>query len=140
MVATAKDFRELVRQTTRIYIEHVHARGALMRKLWAEPAVARAVAEQNQSGREEAMRYFARLVTREYGLPREVAMPAVDMQMAMTEAAAQHLAQSHNDVDFATDICVTLLFGGLDALRRQHVKTVAAKARSKAAKAVRQPG
>jgi TetR/AcrR family transcriptional regulator, fatty acid biosynthesis regulator len=139
-VTTAKDFRDLVRQTTRLYIEHVHARGALLRKLWAEPAVARAVAEQNLTGREEAMRYFARLVSREYGLPRDVAMPAVDMQMAMTEAAAQHLSQSHNDVDFATDICVTLLFGGLDALRRKHAKEGAAKAaRALATRAAKTP-
>ena len=51
-VAQAKDFRDLLRQTTRIYIEHVHARGSLLRKLWAEPAVARAVADS-------------------YGLPRD---------------------------------------------------------------------
>jgi TetR/AcrR family transcriptional regulator, fatty acid biosynthesis regulator len=136
-VASAKDFRDLVRQTTRIYIEHVHARGALLRKLWSEPAVARAVAEQNLTGREEAMRYFARQVAREYGLPRDVAMPAVDMGMAMTEAAAQHLSQSHDDVDFATDICVTLLLGGMDALKRKHLKAQASKANARAAKASR---
>ena len=136
-VAQAKDFRDLLRQTTRIYIEHVHARGSLLRKLWAEPAVARAVADQSLSGREEAMRYFARQVTREFGLPREVAMPAVDMGMAMTEAAAQHLSQSNDDVDFMTDLCVTLLLGGLDGLKRQHVKAEAAKARARPARAPR---
>jgi TetR/AcrR family transcriptional regulator, fatty acid biosynthesis regulator len=136
-VAAAKDFRDLVQRTTRLYIEHVHARGALLRKLWSEPAVARAVAEQHLTGREEAMRYFARQVSREYGLPREVAIPAVDMGMAMTEAAAQHLSQSRDDVDFATEICVTLLLGGMDALKRKHAKAASAKTAARATKAAR---
>jgi hypothetical protein len=125
-VKSAESFEDLVRRTTRLYIENMQSRGALLRKLWAEPAVARSLAEENLRGRDEAMQYLARRVAREYGLPRDVALPAVDMQMAMTEAAAQHLQQSHDDVDFATDICVTLLLGGLDALARKHAKAQAA--------------
>lgn len=132
-VKAAETFEELVRRTTRLYIENMKSRGALLRKLWAEPAVAGSLAEENLRGRDEAMRYLARRVSREYGLPREVALPAVDMQMAMTEAAAQHLAQSHDDVDFATEICVTLLLGGLDALARRHAQAAAAKAGGRAA-------
>ena len=128
-VAAAENFHDLVRRTTRLYIEHMQARGALMRKLWAEPALARSMADDDLRRRDEAMHYFARRVMREYGLPRDVAMPAVDMQMAMTEAAAQHLSHSHDDVDFATDLCVTLLLGGLDALARKHAKAETAKAR-----------
>lgn len=135
-VAAAENFHDLVRRTTRLYIEHMQTRGALLRKLWAEPAVARSMADDDLRRRDEAMHYFARRVMREYGLPRDVAMPAVDMQMAMTEAAAQHLSQSHDDVDFATDLCVTLLLGGLDALARKHVKSEAAKA-AKAARAAK---
>ncbi len=136
-VKVAESFEDLVRRTTRLYIENMKSRGALLRKLWAEPAVAGSLAEENLRGRDEAMRYLARRVSREYGLPREVALPAVDMQMAMTEAAAQHLAQSHDDVDFATEICVTLLLGGLDALGRRHASAVAAKAAPK--RAARRP-
>lgn len=126
-VNAAESFEDLVRRTTRLYIENMKSRGALLRKLWAEPVVAGALADEHLRGRDEAMRYFARRVSREYGLPRDVALPAVDMQMAMTEAAAQHLAQSHDDVDFATEICVTLLLGGLDALARRHAGAAAAR-------------
>ena len=135
-VAAAENFHDLVRRTTRLYIQHMQARGALLRKLWAEPAVARSMADDDLRRRDEAMHYFARRVMREYGLPRDVAMPAVDMQMAMTEAAAQHLSQSDDDVDFATDLCVTLLLGGLDALARKHAKAETARA-AKAAKAAK---
>jgi len=124
----ATDFRDLVYRTTRTYVAQVKERGALLQRLWAEAAVARTVADENLRRRDEAMRYMTRQVVKEYGLPKDVAMSAVDMQMAMTEAAAQHLPGSHNDVDFATNICVSLLLGGLDALAREHAKPAARKA------------
>jgi AcrR family transcriptional regulator len=130
----ATDFEDLVRRTTRAYIEHVKSRGTLLRKLWAEPAVARSLADDNLRGREQAMRYMARQVTVEYGIPRDVALPAVDMQMAMTEAAAQHMVDSGEDVDFATEICVTLLMGGLDALSRRYARLPASPGRAATAR------
>jgi TetR/AcrR family transcriptional regulator, fatty acid biosynthesis regulator len=116
----SKDFRDLVYRTTRTYIEQVKERGPLLQRLWAEPAVARTVADKNLNRRDEALRYFAKRISKEYGLPKNVATSAVDMQMAMTEAAAQHLPQSGGDVDFATHVCVTLLMGGLEALVQAH--------------------
>jgi TetR/AcrR family transcriptional regulator, fatty acid biosynthesis regulator len=137
-VRAAESFEDLVRRTTRLYIDNMKARGPLLRKLWAEPAVAGSLAGENQRERDKAMQYLARRVVKEYLLPQDVALSAVDMSMAMTEAAAQHLSQSHDDVDFATDICVTLLLGGLDALAKRHAKAQAAAARvAKAAKAGR---
>lgn len=128
-VKASESFEDRVRCTTRLYIDNMHERGALLRKLWAEPAVARSLTDEHLNGRDNAMRHLARRVAKEYGLPQEVALPAVDMQMAMTEAAAQHLSQSHDDVDFATEICVTLLLGGLDALARRHAKIQASASR-----------
>jgi TetR/AcrR family transcriptional regulator, fatty acid biosynthesis regulator len=136
-VKTAESFEDLVRRTTRLYIENMQQRGALLRKLWAEPAVAGSLADENLRSRDKAMTYFARRVAREYGLPQDVALSAVDMQMAMTEAAAQHLQRSHDDVDFATDICVTLLLGGMAALSRRHAKAEAAARATRAAKTAR---
>ena len=116
------DFRDLVYRTTRTYVAQVKERGALLQRLWAEPAVARSVAERHVHRREEASRYMVRQVVKVYGLPKDVATSAVDMGMAMTEAAAQHLPASHNDVDFATNICVSLLLGGLEALALEHAR------------------
>ncbi|MFM7848685.1 MAG: TetR/AcrR family transcriptional regulator [Rubrivivax sp.] len=122
-IGAAVDFRDLVYRTTRTYVAQVKERGALLQRLWAEPAVARSVADQNLRKREEALRFMVNQVVKAYNLPKDVATSAVDMGMAMTEAAAQHLPSSHDDVDFATDVCVTLLMGGLDALAREHAKT-----------------
>lgn len=130
-IRAATDFRDLVHRTTRTYVAQVKERGALLQRLWAEPAVARSVADQNVRKREEALRFMVREVVRAYNLPRDVATSAVDMGMAMTEAAAQHLPSSRNDVDFATDICVSLLIGGLEALAREHTQAVARPAARK---------
>lgn len=136
----ATDFRDLVYRTTRTYVAQVKERGALLQRLWAESAVARTVADQAVHGREEALRYMARRVVNEYGLPRDVATSAVDMGMAMTEAAAQHLPSSHNDVDFATNICVSLLIGGLETLAREHARPAARKTAPRKAAPRRRPG
>ncbi|WP_397534661.1 TetR/AcrR family transcriptional regulator [Roseateles sp.] len=135
-INAATDFRDLVYRTTRTYVAQVKERGALLQRLWAESAVARTVADQHLSQRDEALRFMSRQVAKEYGLPRDVATTAVDMQMAMTEAAAQHLSNSHDDVDFATSICVTLLLGGGEALARAYGKTASAP---KTVKATTQP-
>ena len=123
-IGAAVDFRDLVHRTTRTYVAQVKERGALLQRLWAEPAVARSVADQNVRKREEALRFMVNQVVKAYNLPKDVATSAVDMGMAMTEAAAQHLPSSHDDVDFATNICVTLLMGGLGALALEHAKAV----------------
>ena len=134
-VKAAESFEDLIRRTTRLYIETMHTRGALLRKLWAEPAVARLLADDEQRRRDEAMRYLARRVAREYALPQEMALSAVNMQMAMTEAAAQQLQRSDADVDIATDVCVTLLLGGLEKLSRQQVRKTSVAKVAKPAKA-----
>jgi TetR/AcrR family transcriptional regulator, fatty acid biosynthesis regulator len=121
-VKAAGDFRDLIRRTTRTYIEHVYQRGPLLQRLWKESTVARAAMEKNQRGHEETMRYFVKRVRKEYNLPLDVAIATVDMQMSMTETAAQHLFNMHNDVDLATDICVHLLLGGLDSLAKAYQK------------------
>lgn len=128
-VKRASSFQELIYRTTRIYVEHIKERGALLQRLWAEAAVARSVADVDKKSREQTLRYFARRVTEEYGIPADIAESAVDMQMAMTEAAAQHLFRSHNDVELATTTCVTLLVGGLEGLARSYRKTDASTSR-----------
>lgn len=121
-VRAADSFEDLIRRTTRMYIQHVAERGPLLQRLWKESSVARSVADVDKRGHDQAVSYFVKRVRKEYGLPEDVAIAAVDMQMAMTETAAQHLSTAHNDVDLATDICVNLLLGGLDRLARAYRK------------------
>ena len=115
-VRQAKGVRDLLLRTTRTYVEHVRERGALLQRLLAEVAVARTVAIKYLEEQEHTKRYFAHRVAKEYGLPHDVALTAVDMQMALTEAAAQHLSHTDHDVEFEVEIYVTMMIGGLEAL------------------------
>jgi TetR/AcrR family transcriptional regulator, fatty acid biosynthesis regulator len=122
-IKASGSFEDLVRRTTRMYICHIAERGPLLQRLWKESSVARSVAEVDRVSRDETRRYFVKRVRKEYGLPLDVAIAAVDMQMAMTETAAQHLSNTNNDVDLATDICVHLLLGGMEALAKAYQKS-----------------
>lgn len=121
-VKAAENFEDLIRRTTRMYIQHIAERGPLLQRLWTESTVARSFVDVDKRGHDEAVGYFVKRVCKEYGLPTDVASAAVDMQMAMTEAAAQHLSIMKNNVDLATEICVNLLLGGLDRLARAYRK------------------
>lgn len=121
-VKASGDFRELIRRTTRMYIHHVAERGPLLRRLWNEPSVARSVADIRKRGDEATLQYFVKRARKEYGLPQDVATAAIDMQMALTETAAQHLYNTQNDIELATDICVHLLLGGMESLSRAYRK------------------
>lgn len=121
-VNASGNYEDLIRRTTRMYINHVVERGPLLHRLWKESSVARSVAEVDRLSRDETLRYFVKRVRKEYGLPLNVAIAAVDMQMAMTETAAQHLSNTNNDIDLATDICVHLLLGGMASLAAAYRK------------------
>ena len=121
-VNASGNYEDLIRRTTRLYINHVVERGPLLHRLWKESSVARSVAEVDRLSRDETLRYFVKRVRKEYGLPLNVAIAAVDMQMAMTETAAQHLSNTNNDIDLATDICVHLLLGGMASLAAAYRK------------------
>ena len=137
-IRQAKDIRDLLMRTTRTYVEHVRERGPLLQRLWAEAAVARTIAIKYLEQREQTKGYFAHRVAKEYGLPHAVALTAVDMQMALTEAAAQHLSHTNHEVEFAVEIYVTMMIGGLEALGKcQEVATLQTK--NKTVKAVNKP-
>lgn len=120
VIASSADFPDMLRQTTRLYIEHIATRGTLLQRLWQEPAVARAVTDANLQSNDETRRYFVKRVRKEYGLPLNVAIAAIDLQMAMTDTAAQHLCSLDNNIELVTDICVKLHLGGLEALARSY--------------------
>lgn len=118
--AARGDFEQAVRLTTRANIVNLQQRGALLNKLWAEPAVVRALALEDQQRREAESEYFVRKLVTHYELPADLARAAVGMQMAMAGAAARHFADGRLDPDSVTDLCLTMIFASLDALQRRY--------------------
>lgn len=112
----AESFEDLIRQTTRLYLEQTRDRGALIAALLSDPSVALLMEADNRADRERTVRYFVKAARREYGLPLPVAINAVDMVSAVTDRAGRLVADSQLDVETATEMCVSLITGGLARL------------------------
>lgn len=118
----SESYEDLIRQTTRTYLEHTSERGALIQALLADPSVARLMEAESAEGLERTIRYFVRETRREYGLSREMATLAVQMLMAMTDRAGKLVAERAVDIPTAEEMCVQIITGGA----RQLAKTLGA--------------
>lgn len=112
----ADTFADVIRRTTRLYLEQTRDRGALIAALLADPSVARLMEENNRAERETTIRYFVRLTRREFDLPLPLAIAAVDSLMNLTGGAGRQVAAGLMDVESATEMCVSLITGGLREL------------------------
>lgn len=112
----AASFADLIRQTTRLYLEQTRDRGALINALLSDPSVARLMAEDNRADRDRTFRFFVRATRREFDLPLPLAIAAVDMVSAVTDQAGKLVAEGQVDVEPATEMCVELITGGLARL------------------------
>lgn len=112
----ARSYSDLIRQTTRLYLEQTRDRGALIAALLADPSIARLMEDVNRAEQDRTIRYFVRATRRQYGLPLPLAIAAVDMLMAVTAQAGKLVAQDAIDIDTAEEMCVRLITGGLDKL------------------------
>ena len=114
----ARSYADLIRQTTRLYLEQTRDRGALIAALLSDPSVARLMEEEGRADRDATVRFFVRATRREFDLPLPLAIIAVDMLAALTDRAGQLVSQGLVDVEAATEICVELITGGLAGLNR----------------------
>ncbi len=112
----AASFADLIRQTTRLYLEQTRDRGALINALLSDPSVARLMADDNRAERDRTFRFFVRATRREFDLPLPLAIAAVDMVSAVTDQAGKLVADGQIDVEPATEMCVDLITGGLARL------------------------
>ena len=114
----AESFDDLIRQTTRLYLEQTRDRGALIAALLSDPSVALLMEAENRVDRERSVRYFVKAARREYGLPLPMAITGIEMVSAITDRAGRLVADGQLDVETATGMCVALITGGLANLRR----------------------
>ncbi len=112
----ASSYADLIRQTTRVYLEQTRDRGALTNALLSDPSVARLMEEGSRADRERTFRYFVRATRREFDLPLPLAIAAVNMLAAVTDQAGKLVADGQIDVHPATEMCVELITGGLARL------------------------
>lgn len=112
----AASYTDLIRQTTRLYLEQTRDRGALVAALLSDPSVAKLMEEESRADRERMVRYFVRATRKAYDLPLPLAIAVVEMLSALTDRAGKLVAEGLVDVDAATEMCVELITGGLAGL------------------------
>ena len=112
----ARSFADLIRQTTRLYLEQTRDRGALVNALLSDPSIAKLMEDDNRADRDRTFRFFVRATRREFDLPLPLAIAAVDMVAGLTDQAGKLVAEGRIDVDPATEMCVELITGGLARL------------------------
>lgn len=112
----ASTYAELIRQTTRLYLEQTRDRGALISALMADDTVASLAEDALGGGRDATVRYFVRATRREFGLSLPIGIAAVEMLMAVTNQAGKLVARGAIDIDIAEEMCVQFITGGLARL------------------------
>ncbi len=112
----AESYVDLIRQTTRLYLEQTRDRGALIAALLSDPSVAKLMEEESRADRDRTVRYFVRATRQAYDLPLPVAIAAVELLSAVTDRAGKLVSERLVDVDSATELCVELITGGLAGL------------------------
>jgi AcrR family transcriptional regulator len=118
----ASSYADLIRHTTRVYLEQTKDRGTLIAALLADPSVAKLMEEENRVERDRTFRYFVRETRREYGLSLPHGIAAVDMLMAVTDQGGKLMVQGVVDIDTAEDMCVQLILGGLARLAETYAQ------------------
>jgi AcrR family transcriptional regulator len=116
--AGADGFESLVRLTTRAWLDHVVARGALIQRLLAEPAAAQALQAAEGEGREATVAFFGHEIARAFAIPRPTAMTVADLLMGMTGAAGDHLARTGGDPAAVEAMVVEMIMAALQQVAR----------------------
>lgn len=118
-VIRAQSFVEMIRSTTRIYLEQVEHRGALIQALLADPSVVRLMEDESREARARARKYLIRQTANAYGLRADAAAASVDLLWAVTDEAGRQLARKALSLEDAENYCVTLIIGALEKLARE---------------------
>lgn len=113
--AQARDFPDLVRRTTRVYLEHVADRGDFLRRLQSEPAVVASVEAVDHAERSEGVRYIARSLADAYGIALADAERIVDLGMGLTQAAGERLARGGATVEAVEALLLPMILGSVEA-------------------------
>jgi TetR/AcrR family transcriptional regulator, fatty acid biosynthesis regulator len=106
----ATGLEQVVRATTRAYLDHVATRGALIQRLMSEPAVAAALEQEESSSRPVTAAFFAELMVSE----REII--ASRLLMGLTGAAGEYLVESGTSPAELEPLVVAMIMAALNGL------------------------
>lgn len=121
-VSEAKDFDELIRATTRVYLMHAEKNGMHIQRLMNEPSLAAVFQEQERERRQRVVDFVAKEMARKLNVPRDVANLVTELSMGMTGTAGELVSRGAVSRKKIEEILACLFNGNTDALREKYGK------------------
>lgn len=112
----ARTFADLVRMVTHVYLTYIKERGLLIHRLQSEPSVAQGTGDPADFSRDVAVKYLAEIVSKNFDIPIDLAMPATAISFGLPIAAGNYLDASDADFRSIEDLTVTMIIGSIEAL------------------------
>jgi TetR/AcrR family transcriptional regulator, fatty acid biosynthesis regulator len=113
-----KSMDALVRATSRAMLEYVRERGIIIQQLMLEPDVAEVLRDIDAQHHKMYVDYLSNRLVKEFGIPRQVAVPAIDIGLGLSSAAGAYYDQHTEEIDFVEDLLVTMIMGSLQAVSK----------------------
>lgn len=114
----AQTFEQLVRTVTHAYLEYIEEHGLLIHRLQAEPSVAQGRTGPVDYAREASVNTVAEIISSNFDIPMEVAIPATDISYGLPQFAGDYLINNDVDEQFIEDLTVTMIIGSIEALQQ----------------------
>ena len=121
-VGQAQDFDELIRLTTRTYLEQVEKNGIYIQRLMNEPSIAVVFQHQERERRQRVVNFLAKEMTHNLSVPRDVANLIIELSMGMTGTAGELVSRGVVGRKKIEDILIRLYKSHVQALRDQYAK------------------
>lgn len=117
-VEASTSFEDMVRRTSRAYLQHVKDRGLLIQRLLHEPSVAASVRDIDKRERTVTTRFLAKEIRESYDIPADIALIATELLMGVTGAAGEVLARGDEDVERLEQFVMTIVFAALPKIAK----------------------
>ncbi|HTE42104.1 MAG TPA: TetR/AcrR family transcriptional regulator [Steroidobacteraceae bacterium] len=104
------------------YLEYVAERGALMRALTQDPGVMEQVQTKSRKERGEILDFWAELVVKAFGLPKDLARVGSVMVIAAEEAAEGSIRRGHVTTERVSDFWIQFILGGWAAAAKHYAQ------------------
>lgn len=115
----ARDFEEMVRSVTHVYIEHVSQRGLIIQRLQAEPSISD-LHDPTAYDRDVAVDYLAGLVVKHFGLPLDMARAATDISFGVPASAGEYLLGKSTDPAAIEEMTAAMIVGMFQSLSARY--------------------
>ena len=116
---SGKTLEQLVRRVTHVYLEYIREHGPLIDRLAAEPSVANN-GDPTEYSRDPAVEYVARLLSDNFDIDMDIALPAVDISFGLPAAAGHYITRHDTALQDIEDITVIMILASLEAIAGKH--------------------